>query len=33
LETLHVTAFMHILIVGLPTGFFVSRAIRQVESR
>jgi hypothetical protein len=29
LETLHVTAFMHILIVGVPTGFFVARALRQ----
>jgi hypothetical protein len=33
LETLHIHAFWHIVLVGLPTAFFVSRAIRQVESR
>lgn len=29
LETLHVTAFVHILVVGWPTAFFVSRALKQ----
>jgi hypothetical protein len=33
LETLHISAFAHIVIVGLPTAFFVARAIRQVEAR
>jgi hypothetical protein len=33
LKTLHISAFWHIVLVGLPTGFFVSRAIRQVEAR
>lgn len=28
LKTLHINAFWHILLVGLPTGFFVSRALR-----
>jgi hypothetical protein len=29
LESLHVHAFWHIVLVGLPTGFFVSRALRK----
>jgi hypothetical protein len=29
LETLHVSAFWHIVLVGLPTAFFVSRGLRQ----
>ncbi len=28
LETLHIAAFWHIVLVGLPTAFFVSRALR-----
>ncbi|MEO8018341.1 MAG: hypothetical protein ABI769_11035 [Pseudomonadota bacterium] len=28
-ENLHIHAFWHILLVGLPTGFFVSRALRR----
>ena len=28
LETLHIQAFWHIVLVGLPTGYFVSRALR-----
>jgi hypothetical protein len=28
LETLHISAFMHIVLVGLPTAFFVSRALK-----
>lgn len=33
LNQLHVSAFWHIVLVGLPTAFFVSRALKQVESR
>jgi hypothetical protein len=33
LETLHVHAFWHIVLVGIPTGFFVARALKQVEMR
>ena len=33
LNQLHIHAFFHILLVGLPTGFFVSRALKKVESR
>ncbi|HEY5810457.1 MAG TPA: hypothetical protein VIT67_20980 [Povalibacter sp.] len=29
LATLHVSAFVHILLVGWPTAFFVSRALKQ----
>jgi hypothetical protein len=29
LENLHVHAFWHIVLVGVPTGFFVSRALKQ----
>lgn len=29
LNTIHVSAFTHILVVGWPTAFFVSRALRQ----
>lgn len=29
LEQLHVQAFWHIVLVGLPTGFFVARALRR----
>ena len=28
LERLHIAAFWHIVLVGLPTGFFVSRALK-----
>lgn len=28
LKTLHVSAFWHIVLVGIPTAFFVSRALR-----
>jgi hypothetical protein len=31
LATLHVTALAHILVVGLPTAYFVTRAIRKAE--
>jgi hypothetical protein len=31
LETLHVHAFWHIVLVGLAAGFFVSRAVRKSE--
>jgi len=33
LDQLHIHAFWHIVLVGLPTGFFVARAVRQVEMR
>jgi hypothetical protein len=33
LETLHISAFWHIVLVGLPTGFFVARALKQAELR
>lgn len=33
LESLHIHAFWHIVLVGLAAGFFVSRAIRQTEGR
>jgi hypothetical protein len=29
LENMHVTAFVHILLVGWPTAFFISRALNQ----
>jgi len=29
LETLHINAFWHIVLVGIPTGFFVARALRE----
>jgi len=29
LETIHISAITHILVVGWPTAFFVSRALRQ----
>ena len=29
LEQLHIHAFWHIVLVGLPTAFFVSRALRR----
>jgi len=29
IETIHVTAFFHILLVGWPTAFFVSRALKR----
>jgi hypothetical protein len=29
LDQLHIHAFWHIVLVGLPTGFFVSRALRK----
>jgi hypothetical protein len=29
LENIHVTAFFHVLLVGWPTAFFVSRALKQ----
>jgi len=28
LKTLHISAFWHIVLVGVPTAFFVSRALR-----
>lgn len=28
LDTIHVSAFVHILVVGWPTAFFISRALR-----
>ena len=28
LKTLHISAFWHIVLVGIPTAFFVSRALR-----
>jgi hypothetical protein len=33
LETLHIHAFWHIVLVGLPTAFFVSRALNHHSSR
>jgi len=33
LDQLHVHAFWHIVLVGIPTGFFVARALKQVEMR
>ena len=33
LEKLHIHAFWHIVLVGLPTGFFVSRALKQASPR
>jgi hypothetical protein len=32
LNQMHIHAFWHIVLVGLPTGFFVSRALKKVES-
>lgn len=32
LDQLHIHAFWHIVLVGLPVGFFVSRAIRKSEA-
>lgn len=32
LNQLHIHAFFHILLVGVPTGFFVARALKKVES-
>jgi hypothetical protein len=32
LEQLHIHAFWHIVLVGLPTAFFVTRALKQVPS-
>jgi hypothetical protein len=29
LETLHISAFWHTVLVGIPTGYFVARALRQ----
>jgi hypothetical protein len=29
LENMHVTAFVHILLVGWPTAFFITRALKQ----
>ena len=29
LESIHVTAFVHILVVGWPTAFFISRALKE----
>lgn len=33
LAELHIHAFWHIVLVGLPTAFFVSRALRQTDTR
>jgi hypothetical protein len=33
LESIHVHAFWHIVLVGLPTAFFVSRALKETSSR
>jgi hypothetical protein len=33
LNRLHISAFWHIVLVGLPTAFFVARALKKVESR
>jgi len=33
LNQLHIHAFWHIVLVGLPTGFFVSRALRTSPTR
>ncbi len=32
LNQMHIHAFWHIVLVGLPTGFFVARALKKVES-
>ena len=33
LEEMHIHAFWHIVLVGLPVGWFVSRALRHSEGR
>jgi hypothetical protein len=33
LEQLHIHAFWHIVLVGLPTAFFISRALKQAAPR
>lgn len=33
LEKLHVSAFFHTLLVGWPTAFFISRALRSAQAR
>jgi hypothetical protein len=33
LEKLHIHAFWHIVLVGLPTAFFVSRALKKAAAR
>ena len=33
LEQLHVHAFWHVVLVGLPTGFFVARALKLLPGR
>lgn len=32
LETIYITAFTHMVVVGWPTAFFVSRALKQARS-
>jgi hypothetical protein len=32
LNNMHVTAFWHIVLVGIPTAFFVSRGVRQSQA-
>jgi hypothetical protein len=32
LEQLHIHAFWHIVLVGLPTAFFVTRALKQTPA-
>jgi hypothetical protein len=32
LATLHVSAFWHIVLVGIPTAFFISRGLRQAQT-
>ncbi len=32
LETIHITAFTHMVVVGWPTAFFVSRALKRTQS-
>jgi len=33
LKTLHISAFWHIVLVGIPTGFFVSRALMGADPK
>jgi hypothetical protein len=33
LNNMHVTAFWHIVLVGIPTAFFVARGVRQSQAR
>jgi hypothetical protein len=32
LETLHISAFWHIVLVGIPTAFFISRGLKRAQT-